>query len=344
MKRKYMMASAAAMLVVATGAEARDLTIAGWGGAYNEAQRESHYAPFAAIKGSSVAEDTYLGGLAEIKAMVEAGNPKWDLLIVEGAELQLGCDEGLFEPLDWDAIGGKNVLVPEAVSDCGAGSYVWGTGLAFNTDAVGANAPVGWADFWDTATWPGKRGLRAGPKTNLEFALLADGVAPDQVYDVLSTSEGLDRAFAKLDEIRDDIQFWDAGAQPMEWLAAGNVVMSSAYNARASRAAAEGRPVGFSWVNSHYSIDSWVIPAGSPHKDLAMEFIAFANSAEPQTRFAELFSYGPTNVAGVANLSPELAQRLPAGANIDTAFLSDEVFWTDNIDQISERWNVWVTR
>lgn len=344
MTTKYMIVSAVALLAATAAAQARDLTIAGWGGTYNEAQRQSHYAPFAAARGIAVAEDTYLGGLAEIKAMVEAGNPKWDLLIVEGAELQLGCDEELFETLDWEAIGGKDVLVPEAVSDCGAGAYVWGTGLAFNTDAVGEQAPETWADFWDTETWPGKRGLRTGPKNNLEFALLADGVQPAEVYAVLATPEGLDRAFAKLDEIRDDIQFWDAGAQPTEWLAVGNVVMSSAYNARASMAAEEGRPVGFSWTHSAYSIDSWVIPAGSPHKDLAMEYLAFANGPEPQTKFAELFSYAPTNVAAVADLPPELAHRLPAGANIESSFLSDEVFWTDNIDQISERWNVWVTR
>ena len=167
------------------------------------------------------------------------------------------------------------------------------------------------------------------------------------------SSCGKDRAYAtknatvmlaKLDEIRDNIQFWDAGAQPAEWLAAGNVVMSSAYNARAARAAAEGRPVGFSWVNSHYSIDSWVIPAGSPQKELAMEFIAFANGAEPQTKFAELFSYGPANAAAVAAMPEDLAKRLPAGSNIESSFLSDEAFWTDNIDQITERWNVWVTR
>lgn len=344
MINKYINASIAVLLATTAAASARDLTIAGWGGTYNDAQRQSHYAPFAAMKGIKVAEDTYLGGLAEIKVMVEAGDPKWDLLIVEGAELQLGCDEGLFEALDWEEIGGKDSLMPQAISECGAGSYVWGTGLAYSTAAAAGKTPVTWEDFWDTKTWPGKRGLRSGPKTNLEFALLADGVAPDKVYEVLATREGQDRAFAKLDELRNDLQFWDAGAQPAEWITAGNVVMSSAYNARASRAAADGAPIGFSWTQSHYSVDSWVIPKGASNKDLAMDYLEFANSAAPQQKFADLFSYGPTNIKASEELSDDLKSRLPTGDNIAQSFLSDEVFWTDNIDALSERWNTWVTR
>ena len=59
------------------------------------------------------------------------------------------------------------------------------------------NAPKTMADFFDTKAYPGKRGMRKNPKVTLEFALIADGVPTDQVYDVLSTEEGVARAFAK---------------------------------------------------------------------------------------------------------------------------------------------------
>lgn len=344
MSSKLIAASFVAITLGATAVQARDLTIAGWGGAFNDTLKAAYFDPFTQASGSKIAQDTYLGGLAEIKAMVEAGNLKWDLVNVEGAELQLGCDEGLYEELDWSSLGGKDILIPEAVNSCGAGAYVWGTVLSFNTESVGGKQPASWADFWDTTTWPGKRGLRTGPKGNMEFALLADGVPVAEVYSVLGTPEGVDRAFAKLDEIREHVQFWDAGAQPIEWLTAKNVVMTTAYNARPLLAAQEGRPIGFTWTNAQYSIDSWVILAGSPNKEKAMEFIAFANSVSPQSEFVKLWPYGPTNAAVVTDLAPDLAKNLPAGANIESAFMSDEEFWTDNIDQITQRWNSWVTR
>lgn len=338
------LATSCLALMAVSAVEARDLTVASWGGAYNDALRESLFRPFEDVKGAAVAEDTYFSGLAELKAMVEMGNVKWDIATVEGPELQIGCDEGLYERLDWVALGGEDTLIPGAASDCGAGSVVWGTVLGYNLDAVGDNPPQSWADFWDTETWPGKRGMRTGPKGNLEFALLAAGVAVDDLYDVLRTPEGLDRAFAKLDELRGEVQFWDAGAQPAEWLTAGNVVMSTGYNARITKAIEESRPIGFTWANSQYAIDSWVIIAGSPNKDLAMEFIAFANTATPQVRFAELMSYGPTAVEAETVLSVELAETLPTGANIETSFFTDEAFWTDHMDEVMERWNAWVTR
>ena len=56
------------------------------------------------------------------------------------------------------------------------------------------------ADFFDLARFPGPRGLRdSGPKYNLELALIADGVPPWRVYPALATTNGVDRAFAKLD-------------------------------------------------------------------------------------------------------------------------------------------------
>ncbi|KAG1702901.1 NAD-dependent protein deacetylase [Nymphon striatum] len=92
--------------------------------------------------------------------------------------------------------------------------------------------PKTMADFFDTAKFPGKRGLRKGAKVNLEFALIADGVAAADVYSVLETPEGVDRAFAKLDTIKGDVVWWEAGAQPPQMLADGEVALTTAYNGR----------------------------------------------------------------------------------------------------------------
>lgn len=50
---------------------------------------------------------------------------------------------------------------------------------------------------------------------------MADGVAPKDVYGVLATKEGQDRAFKKLDEIKSSIQWWRrAPSRRSTWLPA----------------------------------------------------------------------------------------------------------------------------
>jgi putative spermidine/putrescine transport system substrate-binding protein len=95
------------------------------------------------------------------------------------------------------------------------------------------------ADFFNTKKFPGKRGMRKTPKANLEMALIADGVANKDVYEMLATDAGVDRAFAKLDTIKDHVVWWEAGAQPPQLLADGEVAMTTAYNGRIFNAIAE---------------------------------------------------------------------------------------------------------
>ncbi len=85
------------------------------------------------------------------------------------------------------------------MNDCGVGAIVYNFVLAYDGDKIKDDAPKSWADFWDVKKCPGKRALRKGPKTNLEIALMADGVPPADVYKTLATPAGVDRAFKKLD-------------------------------------------------------------------------------------------------------------------------------------------------
>ena len=344
MTKWTLIAVSACAMAAASVAQARDFTIAGWGGNYQDAQREAYYKPFFDEKGVKFTETTYLGGLAEVKTMADTGDVTWDLVIAESSDLLIGCDEGLFEELDWDSMPGKEQIMEVAQQRCSAGNVVIATGLAYNADTIGDAKPESWADFFDTTKWPGKRGLRTGPKYNLEYALLADGVPLEEIYEVLSTPEGVDRAFAKLDTIKGDLQFWDAGAQPVEWLAANNVVMTASYNARISAAQKEGKNLAFVWKNPVYNIDAWAIPADAPNKDLALEFINFANTATPQAKFSELFFYGPTNLEAASELPADVQAKIPAGDNIKDAFLMDDAFWADNGDALTERWNDWASQ
>lgn len=338
-----MLGFAALTLGSALGAQAQELTVRTFGGAFADAQQSAYFDPFAEESGAKVWVDTDLGGLATIKSAVIAGQVKWDVVMVDEDELTLGCAEGLFEPLDLKAMGGEDLL-PEAVSPCGAGSLILATGIAYNTTDMGGGSPKSWADFWDLETWPGKRGMRNAPQMNLIAALLADGVDVEDITDVMRTPEGLDRAFAKMDEIKAEIQFWEAGAQPVEWLNSGNVVMSTAYNARISNAKEEGAPLEYVWHRNMLTITAWAVPTGAPNKDLGLEFIKFANQPEPQANFSKLFLYGPTNSKAFDFLDEARASQLPAGEKMTESFSLDQEFWSDNYDRILVRWTAWAAQ
>jgi putative spermidine/putrescine transport system substrate-binding protein len=335
---------AAVGLGPAEPAQARDLTIVSWGGAYQAAQRQAYFEPFQKAAGVAMLEEEYNGEMAKIKAMVETNNVTWDVVQVEAPELVRGCEEGLFERIDWARVGGQGIFIPAAVSDCGVGTIVWSTVLAYDADKL-KDGPKSWADFWDVERFPGKRALRKTAKITLEFALLADGVPPQEVYQVLGTPEGVERAFRKLDELKPHIQWWEAGSQPPQWLAAGDVVMSAAYNGRITAANKEGRNFRIAWDGQVYAVDSWVVVRGSPNQELAYQFIKFASQPENQKVLSATIPYGPTHVGAVAQMDPAVVPDLPtAPENLKSAIATDVEFWVEHGEDLDERFNVWAAQ
>jgi putative spermidine/putrescine transport system substrate-binding protein len=334
----------AAALALADAAQARDLTVVGWGGAYQEAQRKNYFNPYMERTGNKLLDEPYNGEMAKIKAMVEANDVSWDVVQVEAPELVLGCEEGLFEMIDWSKVGGKDRFIPEAVSDCGVGTIVWSVVLAYDGDKL-KDGPKTWADFWNVEKFPGKRALRKGAKFTLEIALLADGVPIGDVYKVLGTKEGVDRAFRKLDQIKSHMQWWEAGAQPPQWLAAGDVVMTSAYNGRISAANKEGRKFKIVWDGQVFALDSWVVVKGSPNVEKAYAFISLASEPETQAALSAQIPYGTTNAKAVAAVDPKVATELPtAPANLKNALANNTEFWVENLEDLTQRFNAWVAK
>jgi len=195
--------------------------------------------------------------------------------------------------------------------------------------------------------------MRKTPKANLEMALMADGVAPEDVYDVLGTPEGIERAFAKLDTIKDEVVWWEAGAQPPQLLADGEVVMTSAYNGRIFNAqAAEDKPFAIVWDGQVWDIDLWAILKGAPNLKRAKEFLAFSTATEQLGAQASYISYGPARQSSMKYVTtfdgkPDLkmAPHMPtAPENLTTAIQNDFYFWADNQDELNERFNVWLSK
>ena len=348
MARTFLAGSVLAAGILAAGsAFAEDLTIASWGGTYQDAQRTLYFQPFAEEAGVNLIEDEFNGGIGVLRTQVMGGAPTWNLVQVEAQELHLGCEEGLYVPIDYSLLDyAPEDLIPGAATECGVGTIVWSKQLGYDTGRITGDAPQSWADFWNTEKWPGTRALRRGPQYNLEFALIADGVALDEIYDTLRTAEGVDRAFAKLDEIKGSLIWWEAGAQPLQMLASGEVVLTSIYNGRLTGSNRnEGTKFQGVWPGSIYSIDSWVIVEGTPNVETAHAFINFASDPERQARLPEHIAYGVTVKAAADYVPEEYAADLPTTpANLEEAIELDTAFWVENIESLTERFDRWASQ
>ncbi|WP_186092940.1 polyamine ABC transporter substrate-binding protein [Burkholderia gladioli] len=338
-------AVAALALLPALSHAADTLSVVTFGGAYETAARQAWFEPFSAQTGAKFATESYDGGLAKLQAMEQAKNPTWDLVDMETNDAINACDEGLLEKLDPKAIGKTSDFLPGALRDCSVAAMVWSTVYAYDTTKL-KTPPTTIADFFDLKKFPGKRGLRKSPKVTLEWALIADGVAPADVYKTLATPAGLDRAFRKLDTIKSSIVWWEAGAQAPQLLADGAVTMVQAYNGRIDSAVHQDKkPFRIVWDGQLYDYEWWAVPKGAKHADAAKQFIAFAAQPKAYADLTKYISYAPPRKDSLPLVAKERLADLPtAPANFKRPLQINAGFWADNGDEISKRFQVWLTK
>jgi putative spermidine/putrescine transport system substrate-binding protein len=332
---------AVALVVNTALASSNDLMIVTRDDSLLHALQSAYVQPFTAVTSVPVQQVGWDGGIDTLRTQIKLPDNNWDLVLVDPDELAVGCGEGLFEKLDWSAIGGKDHYLPQAVSDCGLGGLIVTTVLAWDKDKLPV-APS-WLDFWDVAKYPGKRGLRKSVRGNLEIALMADGVAPSDVYKTLSTSDGVDRAFRKLDQLKPYIVWWSAEAEAAHILASGDVLMTSAPSGQiAVMAEREHKNFGLQFIASLYEMQSWVIVKGSPSARLAQQFLYFTGMPAIEVRL--LRHGGQAALAKGLNegLSPELMAVSPSSpANLAAGLRLDAGFWRDGLPKLRQRFDAW---
>lgn len=347
LKFKKLLLTAAAISVV-TGAVARDFTFASWGGALQKTQREIYVKPFEEKYKMHVAEDVYIGKWAKFQSMMESGNIEWDVANVESFEMQRGCDEGVFAKIDYAKLGiPRGEFLEGAAKDCGIGAYTFAFVVAYNKDTM-KTPPTSTADLYDLKKYPGRRGMRKGPRYNMELALLADGVPAAQVYKVLATKEGQQRVFKKLDTIKSQIVWWEAPATVPDLVASNTVVLAMAPHGRIADATKSGRNLGMIFTPGIYAFDYWVMLNKSPYPEQSYDLMkTFAND-KLQAKFANTFPYSPTVTKAQAYLDPAMAPNLPSGKNTQGSMLSStnesNAFWAENSDSLTEIWNNWLAK
>ncbi|GAX88981.1 ABC transporter substrate-binding protein [Effusibacillus lacus] len=315
------------------------LNIMDWGGANTEAHKKGIYEKFEkefGVKINLVTPTDY----GKLKAMVQSGNVDIDVADVDSDFVIRGANEGLLEKLDYDIIKHKNDVMPEFVHDYGIGAELFSTVIAYNTNSFPTGKhPKTWTEFWDVQKFPGKRSLWKYPTGLLEAALLADGVEPNKLYPL-----DVDRAFKSLDKIKKDVSvWWTAGAQPPQLLANGEVSLAMAWSGRISAAQSQGAPEAVEFNQGLLMGDSWVVPKGTKHKELAMKFINFAVAPENQAAYANYIDYSPVNKKALDLLSKDRIAKIgQSPENAKNQVVVNLEWWVKNFDQVNERFEKWL--
>ncbi len=343
------------IMCLASAAHAQDavtLTIATWGGAYGQSQQAAYFQPFTESTGTKITTLTYDGSFDAIKTKL-GESPAPDVVDLSSGSLDRLCRDGLLETVDPATLGseggGADDFLAGGLPSCGVASMAWAMALVVDRQAFPKSQPTKIADLLDLKAFPGKRALPNGPRYTLELALLADGVAPDQVYSELATPAGVDRAFAALDKIKPEIVWWNKATEPLALLASKKAVIAAGYNGRIFRALAGSREsMDLLWDGQIYDLDIWAVPKTAPNKDAAKRFIAFAATPERLAAQARLIGYGPMRKSAIPlvgkhpEIGVEMMRFLPtAPENFKNALKFDEAWWNERGGDVAKRFETW---
>lgn len=332
------------------------LTVASWGGAYEKSQALAYFKPFSEETGIAI-KSTSHGG--DFSSLVSGGQVSWDVVDLSLETAEKACDNGHIERIDPadlapapDGTAAKEDFLADSLRKCAVASMAWSSVLVYDKKAFAKKAPKSLKDFFNTKSFPGKRALQKSPRYTLELALLADDVAPEDVYQRLGTEDGLAQALSKLSELRDHIVWWTQPSEPMAMLTNGEAVMASAYSGRAFFVVTgKKRPFGLVWDGQIFDVDLWAIPKSAKHKEAALKFIAYATKPERLAEQTKWFPYGPMRKSAVSLVSRhaeagiEMAPYIPTSKkNFTRALRLDTLWWEKNQDRISQRFIAWLEK
>ncbi|OAH11452.1 ABC transporter substrate-binding protein [Streptomyces jeddahensis] len=322
-----------------SGGGKKSLVVRNSGGSYHEALSKAIYEPFTKETGITISTVNY--DTAQLIARITQGRPQFDVIDNSMLVYPKMVRADTLQPLDYDRLPhAKGAgIADHLLTEHAVGKNVWASLMAYRTDSL-QRKPKNWADFWNTESFSGQRSLQSLDADNpeLEFALLADGVALDDLYPI-----DVDRAFASLSRIRGDIKkFWNSGALPAVLLGRKEVVMSSLWTGRADALIRQGQPIAYEWNGARRHTNGWAIPKGTDKTDAAYQLIDFSLRPDVQAEFARIYPNGPVVPAALKALSDDVRAQLPTSPeHLKTGFDLDVEWWDKNQDSVAKRWQEW---
>lgn len=325
--------AATGAIFLAGAASAGDLVISSYGGSFQDAQTKAYFEPYAKESGAKVTGTTGTG-YAKVKAMVESGNVTWDVVSAESPAFANEVKDGLLEPIDYSVV--KADSIPDKFrTKYGVGYMVFGTNLAWSKDKFPNGLTP--AQFFDPNV-KGRRVLPSDPTYSLEFALMADGVRPADLYPL-----DVERALKVIDRVKDQVIGYKGASDIQALIQQGEADMVYAGTGRIKNAIKAGANWTYGWDAALADTEYWAVLKGAPHAQEAMKFINFAVKAEPQAELTRQISYGPTNVDALKLLDPAVAKDLPSDpGNAELGAVLNSKWWNDNYETVKARWATYI--
>lgn len=302
-------------------------------GAYAAAYEAAVLKPFTSATGIEVARPDKSGG-----------TDARDVVSVDAAELERGCASGALR--DVSTIEGLAIpadeLVEATAKRCGVATLAWSSIFVFDKDSFASRAPRSLKDVFNAKSFPGKRALPRDGRGVLEAALIAEGVAPADVYSRLATEDGLRQALDEVASLGSSIAWYDEADDAIELLRSGTASIALTSNSRAFFDAARRGPLEFIWDGQVYDVDYLALPAKGGSPASAERFVAFAAAPPQLAAIARQIPYGPMRRSALplvgrhAATGEKLGPFLPTSdENLATAVRFDPAWWRVNAANVA---------
>lgn len=311
-------------------AQAKEIVVVNWGGTAKDVLEEVLAETYTAETGVPVVIDGSGPSAGKIRAMVESGAVVWDLCDSGAGSAIILEQQGITQPIDYSVVDKSKVLEGTAYNN-GVGNYIYSYVLATNPKMLGGNVPQNWADVWNTKDFPGMRTFRKSVRGMLESATMAQGIAPEEVYSVLNTEDGIAAAIAKFRELRENIIVWGSGSDSQNLFLQEEVAIGNIWSTRAHLLKDQMDEGSFqvSFNGGVMAPGIWVVPKDNPAgTEEVMKFIAHAQKPELQVKWLELLGSGPINPAAAPMVPEELARWNPTSPeNLATQILYNDEWY-----------------
>lgn len=326
----HLCSAAALALALPAGALAEGtLNVMNAGGEYGDSLEACINKPLLEDSGITVVMESP-GGFAKLQAQGRSGvitnastdASTGDLLRMEAADL--------IEPIDWAKVN-PEPMFEEAMNEYGFGASYYSTIMAWRDDA---KAPANFQEFFDTENFPGVRALPDYPDFVLPFAAMGGGMTPEEVAQGID----MDLAFETLDKIKDDVIWWQSGAQPAQLLKDNEAQYAIAWS---------GRVFGHDGITATYNqgmldISWWVVAKGitDEQREMLYTWLRAQTNAEKQACLVTYLPYPGPSPDLAKHVSAELAATFPTTPeNKAVQWLVPGQWWFDNADEVEKRWN-----
>lgn len=318
-------------------AKSNSLTISSSGGAFQDILVKNVITPFTEETGIKVNIVPW-PDMAKIKAQELTGNVELDVHLVTASVAAYGSKQGFWTKLDLSGVDIGDMVIPPTsnviTTDTGLG------GIGWDPAKYGPGKhPANFAEYFDLNKFPGRRTFRNRPSETLEAALLADGVAPKNIYPL-----DVDRAFKVLNRIKPSIASWTAATpQTISLLQTGEVDFSYTYGSRvkATNEPGGGKALGLSFEQNLLLPEGLAVLKGAPNEENAMKYIAYYMRPEVLARVSDLTADMPNSKKAVSMLSAATRKWMPDTNNPNHLVVSGE-YWAEHLDAVEPRFKEWV--